>query len=305
VYSIKQASVRSGVSVPLIRAWERRYGLVAPERTASGYRLYDEDAIDRLRTVRELVDEGWSPSEASRAVLAGEVARPPALELRGDGLTRAGGYRDDLIARFISAAIDIDPRRTATILDEMFAQGSFEAIVDDLVMPAAVALGEAWDSGLVDVAGEHAATAAIERRLSALFEAAAAGGVPRAVVGLAPGGRHSLGALAFAVALRRLGIEVTYLGADVPVSSWAHVMSRGTVTLAVVGVVTLQDRVGALAVASALRSEGTGPVVAVGGRYARWDAVEQAGITVLPERINEAAAVAARLARGGAVTPRT
>ena len=72
MYSIKQASIRSGVSVPLIRAWERRYGVVSPKRTASGYRLYDDEAIATLIRVRELTDGGWSASEASRAILAGE-----------------------------------------------------------------------------------------------------------------------------------------------------------------------------------------------------------------------------------------
>ncbi len=74
MYNIKQASIQSGVSVPLIRAWERRYGVVSPKRTAAGYRLYDEEAIATLSRVRELTAQGWSASEASRAVLAGEVA---------------------------------------------------------------------------------------------------------------------------------------------------------------------------------------------------------------------------------------
>ena len=42
MYTIKQAAARSGVPVPLLRAWERRYGVVSPSRTPSGYRLYDE-----------------------------------------------------------------------------------------------------------------------------------------------------------------------------------------------------------------------------------------------------------------------
>ena len=74
MYSIKQASIRSGVSVPLIRAWERRYGVVSPKRTPSGYRLYDDEAIATLVRVRELTESGWSASEASRAILAGEVS---------------------------------------------------------------------------------------------------------------------------------------------------------------------------------------------------------------------------------------
>ena len=63
-------------------------------------------------------------------------------------------------------------------LDEMFAQGSFESIVDDLLMPALVEIGQAWRDGRLDVAAEHTASAAVYRRLSALYEAAATRGRP-------------------------------------------------------------------------------------------------------------------------------
>ena len=64
---------RTGLTPEIIRAWERRYGVVSPKRTASGYRLYDDQAIATLVRVRELTETGWTASEASRAVLAGEA----------------------------------------------------------------------------------------------------------------------------------------------------------------------------------------------------------------------------------------
>ena len=63
MYTIKQAAIRSGLTIPTIRAWERRYGVVLPERTKSGYRLYDDDALDRLLAMRHLVEvEGMRPA---------------------------------------------------------------------------------------------------------------------------------------------------------------------------------------------------------------------------------------------------
>jgi methanogenic corrinoid protein MtbC1 len=180
----------------------------------------------------------------------------------------------------------------------MFAQGSFESIVDDLLMPALIALGVAWSEGRVDVAGEHAASAAVHRRLAALYEAAASVGDPRVVVGLPPGSRHELGALAFAVALRRKGIGVLYLGPDVPVASWVNVIERNRARVAIMSVVQDVDRAPALDVAEALQAIGHKPVLALGGRSARWAGSEEAGIVLLPNRINEAAGVAAKLATG-------
>jgi DNA-binding transcriptional MerR regulator/methylmalonyl-CoA mutase cobalamin-binding subunit len=297
MYTIKQAAIRSGVSVPLIRAWERRYGIVSPRRTASGYRMYDDDAIATLVRVRELTESGWSASEASRAILAGEVtllAAPRPVPVPVDQQ-----HHDSQIQRFVEAAIDTDVVRTGAVLDEIFAQGSYESVVDDVLMPAVVALGKAWWDGRLDIAAEHAATAALLRRLSALYEAAAAPGEARAVVGLPPGARHELGALAFAVALRRIGVGVLYLGADVPVSSWVRVMRQSRRRLAVIGIVTREDQPAALEVVRALRIESPDTVVAVGGQWADWDEGEEAGVIVLPGRIAEAAVVAARLANGG------
>lgn len=300
MYSIKQASLRSGVSVPLIRAWERRYGVVSPRRTASGYRLYDEAAIATLVRVRELTESGWSASEASRAILAGEVAVgsavPAAVLPFADEAVRS--RQADLTERFLKVATAMDISATGAVLDEIFAQGSFESIVDDLLMPALAALGQSWTEGRLDVAAEHAASAAIHRRLSALYEAAAVIGDPSVVVGLPPGGRHELGALAFAVALRRLGVGVLYLGADVPVASWVHVVRQNLARVVVLAVVQESEQAEVLAVAEALRSAGYSPVFAVGGRSAYWDGAREAGIVVLPDRINEAASVAARLASG-------
>ena len=303
MYSIKQASIRSGVSVPLIRAWERRYGVVAPQRTASGYRLYDDAAIATLVRVRELTENGWTASEASRAVLAGEVAVSPApapAPVAPPPLTDEAAHARQaaLVHRFVESASVMDIAATGAALDEMFAQGSFEAIVDDLLMPSLIALGEAWADGRIDVAAEHAASAAIHRRLSALYEAAATVEDPLVVIGLPPGSRHELGALAFAVALRRQGVGVLYLGPDVPVASWVHVIKQNRARVAIMSVTQQVDRAPALEVAYALRDTGASPVMAVGGKSSDWAGAQEAGIVVLPNRINEAAGVAARLANG-------
>jgi MerR family transcriptional regulator, light-induced transcriptional regulator len=302
MYSIKQTSIRSGVSVPLIRAWERRYGVVSPKRTPSGYRLYDDEAIATLMRVRELTENGWSASEASRAILAGEVNVLPIVQAVPAPLNgrSARARQADLTGRFLSAAKEMDIAATGAVLDEMFAQGSFEAIVDDLLMPALGSLGQAWAEGRLDVAAEHAASAAVHRRLSALYEAAAVIGDASVVVGLPPEGRHELGALAFAVALRRLGAGVLYLGADVPIGSWVHVVRQQRARVVVLAVVQDPDQPRVLEVAAALRSAGHSPVFAVGGRSASWDGAREAGIVVLPDRINEAASLVARLAAGTA-----
>jgi DNA-binding transcriptional MerR regulator/methylmalonyl-CoA mutase cobalamin-binding subunit len=293
MYTISQASARTGLGAPLIRAWERRYGVIAPVRTASGYRLYDEAAIRTLLAMRALVDSGWAPSEASRAIAAGEVAVDEVASgpgsSAGPARSTAAAHRARLIDRFVAAAESASPVDTEAVLDEVLASGSFEAVVDDLLLPAAAALGESWAAGRLSVAGEHAASAAVARRLAAAFQAGAIAGRTAVVVGLPPGSRHELGALAFAVALRRRGVGVLYLGPDVPIDAWIDVVQRTRARAAVVGVVTESDRESAAGVIAALEAEGI-QVVAIGGAAASLDVAPANGVLVLPERVVDAAA---------------
>ena len=285
MYTIKEAAARAGLTPTVARAWERRYGVVEPARTASGYRLYDERAIDRLRTMRRLVENGWSASAAARAVNDGTA---PDVG-RDSGPSTAAMASADPIDAFVAAAEALDGDAIEAALDELFGRGSFEAIVDAWLMPAAAALGDAWESGRITVAGEHAASSALARRLAGAFEAAARVEGRPVVVGLPPGSRHELGALAFATALRRRGLPVLYLGADVPVASWLHVRDLLRPRLLVVAAVTADDRSAARDVSQAVRETGDVTPIAFGGRAAGAAAEGLEFATVLPESIVAAA----------------
>src|SRR4051812_16842904 len=223
MYTIKEAAVRSGLTVPVLRAWERRYGVVTPTRTAGGYRVYDDAALARLRSMRRLIDDGWSPSAAAAAIVAG--TEPP------DDIRTEPGVEDrasQLVRQLVDAAAILDSPRIEAVLDEMFAAGTYERVVEDHVIPSLRALGDAWATGRLPVAGEHIASNAILRRLAASFQASGPGPDDGrlVLVGMPPGGRHELGGLIFATALRRAGLAVIYLGADLPVDDWIAAVER-------------------------------------------------------------------------------
>lgn len=306
MYNIKQAAARAGVTVPVLRAWERRYGIVNPARSTGGYRQFDEVSVARVRTMRALVDEGWSPSAAAAAILDGSVPvsdEQPALPSGSPSSSvvspAALGTGPDeaaaIVERFLEAARALDPDAIAAVLDDLFARGSFERVATDLLFPALEALGEAWAAGQVTVAGEHLASSAVQRRLGQALEAAGAadGRSGRVVVGLPPGGRHELGALAFAVAARRAGLPVTYLGSDLPMDDWLAAVAGASA--AVIGVVTARDRNAANEVGQRLLAANPGLVVAFGGRAAQ----SAPGVIRLPSDLTPSvAAVRAALAPG-------
>jgi DNA-binding transcriptional MerR regulator len=74
---IGEVARRTGMTVPTLRAWERRYGLLIPVRTAGGHRRYREEDVRRTLAVLELVRQGWAVGAAARQV-AGRRSAPSA-----------------------------------------------------------------------------------------------------------------------------------------------------------------------------------------------------------------------------------
>lgn len=247
MYTIKEASARSGVGIPLLRAWERRYGVVTPTRTSSGYRLYDDDAIARLVAMRRLIDDGWAPQQAASRIRSvgpadlRDLADEPALpsDVNGDAARGAarGPEHDELVERLAASARRLDVAELDAVLDQAFAALRFETAWDAVLRPALRRIGDGWHRGEITVAGEHATSQAIHRRLAMAFEAAGTASSDAPVlVGLAPGARHEFGALAFATAARRAGMPILYLGPDLPVDSWVSAAVERQAEAAVIGV---------------------------------------------------------------------
>ncbi len=297
MYTIKQASRLTGVSEASLRAWERRYGVVTPHRNQSGYRVYDEQALSAVSTMRRLVDNGWSPAEAADAVRKGTA--PAVLDEIVGGETTDGVAQPNAVIymeRFLSSAAQMDTAGIEESLDGGFALGSFEHVVDSWLFPTLEALGEGWARGEIDIAGEHAASHAVHRRLSAAFDAAGSRSRgPSVVVGLPSGSQHELGALAFATAIRRRGLDVLYLGTDVPVSSWEVAVRSRNAQATVLSVVTPEDRPAAVTAAERLLSQTPVPLVCAGGAAA---ANLAAGVHTLASSVGAAAEELDQLAHG-------
>jgi methanogenic corrinoid protein MtbC1 len=136
-------------------------------------------------------------------------------------------------------------------------------------MPALYRLGSAWHRGTVTVAGEHFVSATVHRRIATLLDATAVPppGAPRVIVGLARGSRHELGVLAFATALRRAGLDVVYVGGDLPPESWVVSVAGEHPAAVVLGVPTLDDVPAVRETVAALAVAQPDVPVYVGGRH--------------------------------------
>lgn len=251
---IGELSRRLGVSPDVLRAWERRYRLLDPDRSPAGHRLYGRDDEARVRRMLDLMADGYGPGTAAR------LARTPApAPAPGPGPT---GSLDALRLELRSALDVFDDAGAQAALDRLLAAFGLETVLEHAVLAELAALGLRWRRGEAGVAVEHFASALLRSRLRALGRGWDRGVGPLALVACPPGERHDLGLLCFSLALREHGWRITFLGADTPVAALADAAASVEPHLVVVGAV---QRDPLAAVAADLRALGAAHPLAVGG----------------------------------------
>jgi MerR family transcriptional regulator, light-induced transcriptional regulator len=220
-HPVRLVANRTGLSPHVLRAWERRYGVVAPHRSQGGQRLYSDYDVERLRRLRQLTGRGHSISLIATLSLADlerlEEQAPPAPAPR-----RAGEVESSAAAEVVGEALGAVGRLDAEELQAVLQRGAITlggpVFLDEVVSPAVEAVGDGWSSGTLSVAKEHMSTAVFRRVLEWQLGAYRVGGdMPRLVVATPPGEAHELGALMVAVSGVGEGWGITYLGPDLPV----------------------------------------------------------------------------------------
>jgi len=196
---------RVDVSPELLRAWERRYGLLQPTRTEGRFRLYTSEDADRVARMKRALAEGLSAAEAARQALAEE--RP------------AGGLLDDASVRLLRAAHDYDEVAVHAVLDEALATFGLVTVVRELILPVLREIGDQWERDELEVGQEHFASHLIRERLLGVARLWGRGSGPLAILACAPGERHDISLLAFGLLLRSHGWRILFLGADTPLET--------------------------------------------------------------------------------------
>jgi MerR family transcriptional regulator, light-induced transcriptional regulator len=228
---IGELSRRLGVSDHVLRAWESRYGLLRPVRSAGGFRLYAESDERRVRRMQAHLDRGLSAAEAARAALAETQAALSVPVPTGGGIT---DLADDM-----RAALDaFDEPLAQALLDRLLTDFTVEAALRDVVMPYLRDLGDRWERGDVSVAQEHFASNVLRGRLSGMARGWGLGNGPQAVLAAPPGELHDLGLMVFGIILHATGWRIRYLGTSTPVDDLARVVDDARPALVVLAAVS-------------------------------------------------------------------
>lgn len=242
VYNTKAAVRLSGVPAPTLRAWERRYGVLAPERAGNTYRLYSERDVAKICWLREQVERGISIRQA--------VTLLERLETRHSDQEASAGYEVPLVPpeqivrisagpvqypanapdlsllalrqNLLGAFLKLDEEAAERVIISALTVYSVEELCAGLLEPVMIEIGERWAQGDMLVTVEHFASAIVRSQLGNLLRTSPRHETgPLVLVGCAPQEHHEIGLLMVALFMRRQGWRVVYLGQNVPA---AHLM---------------------------------------------------------------------------------
>lgn len=219
LYKIKTIASLTGFNPTLLRAWERRYGLLVPTRTDTGHRLYTADDLRVLRRVRNMLDQGRSIGEVvaqGRSRLLSQGGAPlasPTTHQAPAAYPMLEGLREEIL----QAALSLDDASIQRGLDQAFGSMSATQVLEHLVTPLADEIGQLWARQVASVAAEHLLTQCLVRRLQRIIDLENRSGQR----GLAlcagfPDEYHDLGLHLVTYHLLQLGMQVLYLGPAVP-----------------------------------------------------------------------------------------
>lgn len=251
-FNLKAVLRETGLAADTLRAWERRYGLPAPQRTPGGHRLYSQYDIETIKWLIARQAEGLSISRAvdlwNEQIASGS---DPLAGLAPASLTvlttsaptiPADTTLDAIRAEWIAACLNFSEMQAEQALNKAFSMFPVESVCMEVLQKGMSEVGTRWYQNQASVQQEHFASGLAMRRLDALLSASPAPTRPQTIlVGCPPTEWHTFTPLLLALLLRRRGLNVIYLGANVPGERFAETALKVKANLVVLVAQTLSS----------------------------------------------------------------
>jgi len=277
-HPIRVVARQTGISAFLIRAWERRYGAVLPERSDSGQRLYSEADINRLKYLKAAVDSGESISQMAKlstddlaGILRGGNSMP---EVQSDSAKPVGASADERIRGYLDDAMNavrnFDIDRFEAILMTASSEFGRPVFLEKLIEPLMLKIGDAWKNGELKISHEHAATAIIRTFLGTLSRSyRPIESAPTIVIATPSGQLHEFGAMISSIIASSEGWNAVYLGPDSPADDIANIARKKNARAVALSIVYPSDDPRIISELRLLRKLlGDSVAIAIGGRAA-------------------------------------
>lgn len=220
-FPIGHVTELTGILPVTLRAWERRYGLPRPHRTAGGHRLYTIAEVEQLRHVQELMQKGYTISRAVERLRAEEAQ--PGNEASGGDADHWSVYRQ----RLLDAVDNFDTIALENAYNEPLSLYPVDLVIDNVLLAVLQRLGDEWLQRDDGIAREHFFSNFLRNKIGTRFhhELQRRQG-PSLLFACLPGEEHELGLLLAGLVAGTRGFRVLYLGANLPLAQLPPVVKR-------------------------------------------------------------------------------
>jgi MerR family transcriptional regulator, light-induced transcriptional regulator len=210
-YNIKAASQILGIQPGTLRAWERRYRMIAPVRNESGHRLYTEEHIKILKWLLKKVNQGFTISQAITLLDNGQLN----INLESYQLNH-GNQLKRLTDELFDALVYFDEIKAQEILNTLFGLFTIEKVFMDVFSPILIRIGDYWDTKKITSAHEHFASGLLKSHMERIvLSLPNRTHLSKAVTVCSPGEWHDIGLIMLTFFLRQRGMAVINLGANI------------------------------------------------------------------------------------------
>ena len=213
LYSIGSVERDTGLTKDTLRVWERRYGFPTPLRDAHGERVYSPEQVEKLRTIKRLLDRGHRPGRIIDRSLPELVELADAAPVEAP----AGEFTEPLHG----VVALVRQHRVAELRQELgqavMRQG-LASFLTDTVAPLNRAIGDAWMRGQLETFEEHLYTETMQGTLrGAIASIPHHGRPPRVLLTTFPNEQHQLGLLMAEAMFALEGATCVSLGTQTPI----------------------------------------------------------------------------------------
>ncbi len=234
MYSIGAAARLSGLTPHVLRAWEKRYGILSTVRTGSNRRMYSDEDIDKLILLKRAVDAGYSLKTIS-GLSAAELA---GLGRSGTASGKRSSIASDAVSELLNAARVLDAREFERILLRTSLETSLAGLLESVLTPFLETVGRLWHHGDLRIAQEHLSSSVIRAFLAGRINSSQTPvDSPVLVAATLSGQLHEMGALMAAATAVDMGWKAVYLGADLPadeIASAVRLSRAGALLLSII-----------------------------------------------------------------------
>jgi DNA-binding transcriptional MerR regulator/methylmalonyl-CoA mutase cobalamin-binding subunit len=226
MHPVRVVAQRTGLTPDVLRAWEKRYSVVRPVRSAGGQRLYSDADLERLSLLARAIAggrnigqiSGLSIRELESLITDDETQRANSARTAEGRQLRASCF----LSLAMKAVADLDMFELEEVLRRATMHLSTVVAIDEVVVPLLHEVGDKWAAGEITPAHEHLGSVAVRRVLAWMQSSAVVpANAPVAVVGTPADQRHELGAKIVATTTSYESWKVVYVGSDLPAESIA------------------------------------------------------------------------------------